>query len=55
MGETYRKAMIITEALYNATWKKADAEYERNGEISQATMDKIARIELEMMLLEASK
>jgi len=52
MGETYRKALAIIEALYNATWKKADAEIEESGEISQATFDKLCGLELELSLLE---
>lgn len=51
MGKTYAEMRAQLEAQYNEIWARADMEYELDGTISQATMDKIASIELDMQLM----
>lgn len=51
MGKTHREAIAILTARYNAVWKKAEAEYERYGEISDSTHAKLCDIEMEMEIL----
>lgn len=51
MGKTYRESVAALMARYEALWAQADAEYDRDGEISKATMHKIADAELDMALL----
>ena len=52
MGETYMNSMYMLEALYSEAWDIADIEYELNGEFSQATLEKLRKLEVEMSLSE---
>ena len=51
MGATYREAVAIITARYAAIYKKAEAEFERYGEISDDTHRALTDIELEMEIL----
>ena len=48
MGATYRESVALITARYDAIYKKAEAEFERYGEISDETHRALTNLELEM-------